>query len=223
MYKIIMHNQMSIDGAISGFPIDTATYYKIVNDFNPEMYLVGSDTALAGIKMFSKGSVEETEQDFVKPVDVHGDRRPYWVIPDTTGKLEGKLHHFRNYEHCRDVIVLASVETPQSYLQCLLERNYTTIISGEVKVDFQLAFQQLSELYKFERVLTDNGGVLSAVLFNKGLIDQVSLIVSPIITDKKNPKLFREIKLGKRVISLEPKEVKVLENKSIWMLMDVVR
>jgi hypothetical protein len=49
------------------------------------------------------------------------------------------------------------------------------------------------------------------------------LIVSPILTDKKNPKLFRELTLGKRVISLEPKNVKILENNCIWLLMDVVR
>jgi 2,5-diamino-6-(ribosylamino)-4(3H)-pyrimidinone 5'-phosphate reductase len=121
------------------------------------------------------------------------------------------------------VIILASVETPPSYLQYLKERNYTCIIAGKVKVDYPKAFLQLQESFAFETVLTDNGGVLSSVLFEKGLIDQLSLIVSPILTDKKNPKLFRELKLGKRVISLEPKEVKILENKCIWLLMDVVR
>jgi len=218
-----MHNQMSLDGAISGFPMDTGTYYKIVNDFKPEMYLVGSNTALSGIKMFSNGIAEETEKDFKKPIDIPGDNRPYWLIPDSTGKLEGLLHYFRNYEHCRDVIILASDETPESYVKYLKERNYTCIIAGEVKVDYHKAFHQLNQSFKFEKILTDDGGILSSVLFNKGLIDQLSLIVSPILTDKKNPKLFRELKLGKRVISLEPKEVKVLENKSIWMLMDVVR
>jgi 2,5-diamino-6-(ribosylamino)-4(3H)-pyrimidinone 5'-phosphate reductase len=223
MYKIIMHNQTSIDGAISGFPIDPGAYYKIVNDFKPEMYLVGSNTALSGIKMFAKSGVLESEKDFEKPVEKEGGNRPYWVIPDSTGKLEGLLHHFRRYEHCRDVIILASFETSPSYLQYLKERNYTTIIAGEVKVDYPKAFRQLQKSFSFETVLTDSGGVLSSVLFEKGLVDQLSLIVSPILTDKKNPKLFRELTLGKRVISLEPKNVKILENKCIWLLMDVVR
>ncbi len=223
MYKIIMHNQVSLNGAISGFQIDAGVYYKIVNDFKPEMYLIGSNTALSGIKMFSKGLSEETEKDFEKPAVVPNDQRPYWVIPDSEGKLENLLHVFRNYEHCRDVIILATDETPESYLRYLKERNYATIIAGEVKVDFRQAFEKLGEYYTIETVLTDSGGVLSSVLFNKGLIDQLSLIVSPILTDKKNPRLFRELKLGKRVISLEPKEVKILENNDIWLLLDVVK
>jgi 2,5-diamino-6-(ribosylamino)-4(3H)-pyrimidinone 5'-phosphate reductase len=215
MYKMIMHNQVSLNGAISGFQIDAGAYYKIVNDFKPEMYLVGSNTALSGIKLFSKGMAKEGEKDFRKPADVSGDQRPYWVIPDSEGKLEKLLHIFRNYEHCRDVIILATVETPASYLAYLKERNYTTIIAGEIKVDFQKAFKKLQERYNFDTVLTDSGGALSSVLFNKGLIDQLSLIVSPLLTDNKNPKLFRELKLGKRVISLKPIEVKILENNNI--------
>jgi len=121
------------------------------------------------------------------------------------------------------VIVLVSKETPDSYLQYLNDRQYTTIVSGEVKVDFKRAFNILEESFHFETILTDNGGLLSSVLFDKGLINQVSMIISPTLTDKKNPKLFRELKLGKRVISLEPTEVKILENKDIWLLLDVVK
>lgn len=223
MYKIIMHNQVSLDGAISGFQIDAGAYYSIVNSFKPGMYLVGSNTAKSGIKMFSKEIPEETEKDFKKPTPLPEDHRPFWVIPDSEGKLEGLLHIFRNYEHCRDVIILTSDEAPASYLQYLKHREYTTIIAGEVKVDFKKAFEKLEEIYPFKTMLTDNGGSLSSVLFDNGLIDQVSLIISPTLTDKKNPKLFRELKLGKRVISLEPKEVKLLENKNIWLLLDVVK
>ena len=218
-----MHNQVSLDGAISGFQIDMGTYYGIVNDFKPEMYLVGSNTARSGIKIFSQGNSDETKEDFIKPENISGDHRPFWVIPDSEGKLEGLLHIFRKYEHCRDVIVLVSKETPDSYLQYLNDRQYTTIVSGEVKVDFKRAFNILEESYNFETILTDNGGLLSSVLFDKGLINQVSMIISPTLTDKKNPKLFRELKLGKRVISLEPTEVKILENKDIWLLLDVVK
>jgi 2,5-diamino-6-(ribosylamino)-4(3H)-pyrimidinone 5'-phosphate reductase len=221
MSKIIMHNQVSLDGAISGFQIDMASYYGIVNSYGAEMYLVGSNTAKSGIYLFSEEIPAETDNDFLKPEPIQNDNRPFWAIPDTEGKLEGLLHVFRRYKHCRDVIVFVSLETPPSYLKYLKDRNYDFIIAGEVKVDFRKAIGELQKLHPFTTMITDNGGSLSAVLFDKGLIDQISLIISPALTDNKNPKLFRELKLGKRIIKLEPTKAEILANKDILLLLDV--
>lgn len=223
MPKIIMHNQISLDGAVSGFQIDPGTYYKILNAFNAEMYLVGSNTAISGIKTFTKIVSPEEPEDFEKPKTKADDKRPVWVIPDSEGKLQGLLHIFRRYEHCRDIIILVSLETPKSYLDYLDERNYTYLIAGEIKVDFKHAFQQLNQKFPFKTMVTDNGGTLSSILLEKSLIDQVSLIISPTLTGKKAPKLFRDLNLGKRVIKLNPVKVEMLESKDILMLFDVVK
>ena len=53
MPKVIIHNQVSLDGAIAGFQINPAEYYSIVNSFGAEMYQVVSETARSGIKHFS--------------------------------------------------------------------------------------------------------------------------------------------------------------------------
>lgn len=218
-----MHNQVSIDGAVSGFQIDPGAYYKILNSFNAEMYLVGSNTAISGIKMFTKNISPEKPEDFGKPKTKADDNRPVWVIPDSEGKLEGLLHIFRRNMHCRDIVVLVSLETPKTYLDYLDERNYSYLIAGEVKVDFKNALEQLNQKFPCETMVTDNGGTLSSILLEKSLIDQVSLIISPTLTGKKPPKLFRDLKLGKRVIKLNPVKVEMLESKDILMLFDVVK
>ena len=223
MYQIIMHNQVSLDGAVSGFQFDPAAYHRLMNSFNAGMYLVGSNTAKAGIKIFAKSLNRETEKDFKKPEKNLSNNAPYWVIPDSEGKLEGLLHIYRNYEHCRDVIILASEKTPESYLKYLEDRAYTTVIAGAVKVDFGKAFEQLNKIIPFETMITDNTGKLAGILLDHGLIRQISLTVTPVLTDKKNPKLFSQLKLGKRVISLNPKQVEVLENNDIRMVFDVSR
>ncbi len=223
MPKIIMHNQVSLDGAVSGFQIDPGAYYKILNSFNAEMYLVGSNTAISGIQTFTKHISPEEPEDFEKPKTKADDQRPVWVIPDSEGKLQDLLHILRRYEHCRDIIILVSLQTPTSYLDYLNERNYTYLIAGEVKVDFKNAIQQLHQKFPFDTMVTDNGGTLSNILLEKSLIDQVSLIVSPTLTGKKTPKLFRELKLGKRVIKLNPVKAELLESKDILMLFDVVK
>ena len=218
-----MHNQVSLDGAVSGFQIDPGGYYKILNSFNAEMYLVGSNTAISGIKTFTKIVSPEEPEDFEKPKTKADDTRPVWVIPDSEGKLQGLLHIFRRYEHCRDIVILVSLETPKSYLGYLDERNYTYLIAGEVKVDFKNAIQELAQKFPFETMVTDNGGTLSSILLEKSLIDQVSLIISPTLTGKKTPKLFRDLKLGKRVIKLNPVKTQLLESKDILVLFDVMK
>jgi 2,5-diamino-6-(ribosylamino)-4(3H)-pyrimidinone 5'-phosphate reductase len=223
MYQIIMHNQVSLNGAISGFQYNPSAYHKIMNGFKSDMYLVGSNAALHGMKHFMKETSPETPGDFKKPSAVPGDQRPYWVIPDSEGKLEGHLHAYRNFKHCRDIIILATAQTPDHYLQYLKERNYTTIIAGDVKVDFKNAFDQLHKIIPFDIILTDNNGSLSAVLLDQGLIDLVSLIISPVLTGKKQPVLFRHLRLGKRVIQLEPQKVELLDSNDIHLLMKIIK
>ena len=63
MPKVIIHNQVSVDGAITGFQINPAEYHTIVNSFDAQMYLVGSETALLGIKHFGKRNQPETPAD----------------------------------------------------------------------------------------------------------------------------------------------------------------
>ena len=223
MPKLIMHNQVSLDGAVSGFQVDPGLYYSIVNSFNADMYLVGSATARQGIRMFSRNVPAEEPADFEANTEDKIPTSPVWIFPDSTGRLEGLLHVYRRYEHCRDVIVLVTVETPKSYISYLEERNYKYYVCGEVKVDYRVAFEKISGDFSWETMITDNGGVLSAVLLENGMVDQISLIVSPTITGKKPPKLFRELKLGKRVIKLKPVKAEILESDDIMLLFDVVK
>lgn len=223
MPKLIMHNQVSLDGAVSGFQVDPGLYYSIVNSFNADMYLVGSATARQGIKMFSRNVPVEEPADFEANTENKNQKSPVWIFPDSTGRLEGLLHVYRRYEHCRDVIVLVTVETPKSYISYLEERSYKYYVCGEVKVNYRVAFEKISADFSWETMITDNGGVLSSVLLENGMVDQINLIVSPTLTGKKPPKLFRELKLGKRVIKLKPVKAEILESDDILLLFDVVK
>jgi 2,5-diamino-6-(ribosylamino)-4(3H)-pyrimidinone 5'-phosphate reductase len=194
-----------------------------MNNYHAEMYLVGSETALQGIKMFKKHLSPEEPSDFEPNPPGKDSGSPVWIFPDSTGKLEGFLHVYRRYEHCRDVVILVTVETPESFINYLKARKYKYYVCGEVKVDYKVAFEKLGTDFSWETMVTDNGGILSSILLENGMVDQVSLIVSPTLTGKKPPKLFRELKLGKRVIKLNPAKAEILESKDILLLFDVVK
>jgi 2,5-diamino-6-(ribosylamino)-4(3H)-pyrimidinone 5'-phosphate reductase len=201
--KIITHNAVSLDGSISGFTIDLEKYYAIVSSLKPDAMLVGSSTAKSGIEMYSDGIPDESNADFVKPRITPEDKRPYWVIPDHNGLLQGRLHIFRRFEYCKDVIILLTEKSPESYVKYLMERNYDVIISGHEDVDLNHSLGILARKYDCKTVVTDSGGNLNKALLEAGLVDEISLIISPVLVDQKHLKLFRGLNLTKKPIQME--------------------
>jgi 2,5-diamino-6-(ribosylamino)-4(3H)-pyrimidinone 5'-phosphate reductase len=205
--KIITHNAVSLDGAIAGFSIDLEKYYAVAGSLQPDAMLVGSSTAKAGIEMYSDGIPDESHSDFVKPRITAEDKRPYWVIPDSHGLLQGRLHIFRRFEQCKDIIILLSEKSPESYVKYLMERNYDVIISGHEDVDLKKSLEVLANKYDCRIVMTDSGGNLNKALLEEGLVDEISLIINPVLVDQRHPKLFRSLSLPQKPIQLELQEI----------------
>ena len=201
--KIITHNAISLDGSISGFIIDLEKYYAVAGSYHPDAMLVGSSTAKSGIEMYSDSIPDERHADFVKPRITADDKRPYWVIPDSNGLLQGRLHIFRQFEHCKDVIILLSEKSPESYVKYLMERNYDVIISGHEDIELKKSLEILANKYDCKVVMTDSGGNLNKALLEEGLVDEISLIINPTLVDGHHPKLFRNLSLASRPIQLE--------------------
>ena len=131
--EIIIHNSISLDGSLTGFMPDMGLHYKIAGGYSPEVHLIGSETIIAGTKMFGEEIPAETPDDFNAPK--RDPALPWWVIVDSGGRLKGILHTCRRFEYCRDVILLISESTPPDYLEHLKERNYRYIVAGKKKVE----------------------------------------------------------------------------------------
>lgn len=201
--KVITHNAVSLDGAISGFSLDLEKYYAVAGSFRPDAMLVGSSTAKSGIEMYSDGIPDESPSDFIKPKIGSEDGRPFWVIPDHNGLLQGRLHVFRRFEHCRDVIILLSEKSPESYVKYLMERNYDVIITGHDEVDLKRSLEILAGKYDCRVVMTDSGGNLNNALLEEGLVDEISLLINPVLVGQRHVKLFRGLELSQKPIKLD--------------------
>jgi len=191
MPKVVVHNSISLDGSLTGFEPNMELHYKIVGNYRPELYLVGSNTVKTGIELYG-GVPPEEESDFKKPIKDAA--LSFWVIPDTKGSLKGVLHYCRRYEFCKDVVVLVSEKTPKDYFEYLKERNYDFLVVGEKQVDLPKALEGLSEKYEATRIVADTGRILSNLLLEQNLVSQISLLVHPMVIGSKAYNMFGNLR-----------------------------
>ena len=210
--KVIIHNSISLDGSLTNFEPNMGLHYKIAASYNPNAHLIGSNTIEAGIELYEDEVPMEEEKDFRKPE--RDKSLPYWVIPDTRGRLKGLLHTCRRFEFCRDVIILVSKTTPKEYLEYLTKREYAYHILGEKHVDLEKTLTLLSSEYKVRRVLTDTGRILGNLLIEQGCVSELSLLVHPVIVGKKSYNIFGNINNN---ISLKLLKKEFFRRGYIWL------
>jgi 2,5-diamino-6-(ribosylamino)-4(3H)-pyrimidinone 5'-phosphate reductase len=209
--EIIIHNSVSIDSSLTGFMPDMALHYKIAGEYKPDAHLIGSRTIIVGNEMFGEGIPEEVPADFEQPD--RSDSLPWWIIVDSGGRLKGMLHTCRRFEYCRDVIVLISESTPVNYLEHLRDRNYHFIIAGKEKVDLNLAIDILREKFGIRRILTDTGRILGNILITAGMVNEISLLVHPVIVGEKCYPMFSDITKNS---DLKLVKSETYENGCVW-------
>ena len=211
--KVILHNSLSLDGSLTGFEPNMELHYRIAGMFKPEVHLIGSNTITAGIELYGTGVPPEKPSDFQKPK--RNKKLPSWVIIDSKGKLQGLLHTCRQFEQVREVILLVSQTTPKRYLRYLDERQYEYHIVGKDSVDLSEALALLAKTYQVKTIVTDTGRILGNLLLNQGLVDEISLLVHPVIVGKTAYPMFSDINknLDGTLVKCEQ-----LEKHYIWLL-----
>lgn len=212
--RIVIFNQVSLDGSVAGFDTDPALFYGILSELAPDIHLIGSITAVAGIDSSYDEIPDETEDDMKAPPAPEGEVP--WVIVDTTGVLMGKLHLYRRSEYCSDPVVVVSKSTPGEYIQYLKERGYRIIESGEEKADLLTLPEKLVAEFGGEKIFVDSGGVLSSLLLEEGAVQEVNILISPTIVGGDFQKIFETIEV-ESPIKLTFKDAGMVEGGNIFL------
>jgi 2,5-diamino-6-(ribosylamino)-4(3H)-pyrimidinone 5'-phosphate reductase len=207
---------MSLDGSLTGFQPDMGVHYQIAGSYKAQANLIGSNTVKSGVELFGQGNVSEEKSDFEKPE--RDGKLPYWVLIDSGAVLKGLLHICRRFEYCRDVVLLVSESTSKDYLTYLKERNYDYYVVGKEHVDLRNTLELLSDKLKAKKVLVDSGRILGNLLVEQGLVDELSLLVHPVIVGEKAYSIFGNIK---QAPILKLKKQEQLENGLVWLVYKV--
>lgn len=185
--RVILHNAVSLDGRINGFPIDLNQYYELTATWNEDATLAGSQTFLSA----ESEAPPEDESAFLPPEVDPNDHRPLLVIPDSRGRIR-TWHYLRSLPYWRHFVALCSENTPKDYLNYLKERHLDCIIAGEDRVNLREALEELNLRYGVKVVRVDAGGTLNGLLLRQRLVNEVSLLIYPSLVGGETPSsIFR--------------------------------
>lgn len=191
--RVIMFNTISVDGSIKDYELDIGLHYEVADKIKADAHLIGSETARTGVESFTEKVPPENPSDFNKPIIKEDETKPFWVLVDSKGKLKGMLHVYRRSCYCKDIIVIVTSKTPEDYINYMKERNFNMVVAGDENIDFKLALDKLAMYFGVRTVLTDSGGALTSVLLSEGLVDELALLISPVIVGKDATNLFRTL------------------------------
>ena len=215
--KLILHNSISLDGSLTQFIPNMHLHYQIASKYHPEAHLIGSHTIKVGIALYGESVPPEDARDFQQPQ--RDSTLPYWVVIDSHATLQGVLHTCRRFELCRDIIILITEQTPSTYIQHLKVRQYAYHIVGETHVDLPRALDVLTNTYQVQTLLADTGMILGNLLLNQGLVNELSLLIHPVIVGTQSYPIFANIDTPLQLTFLKHE---MISAGYVWLVYDVL-
>lgn len=186
---VICHILQSIDGRISGkFFGDPAVvslskeYGKLSASFKADAIVYGSATAN---RLFIHDAQPEptpvtNDMGDVRTDFVRADANQYIVVLDPHARLGWSEGHVER-SGVRRVIELLSASVPNEVLAYYRAHDVAYIIAGEQQLDLPLALEKLAKQYGMRRIVLQGGGAADAQFAAADLIDEISLVVAPVI------------------------------------------
>jgi riboflavin-specific deaminase-like protein len=134
------------------------------------------------------------------------------VTLDPAGRIPP---HYRILDGTARTLVGVSAATPGDYLELLAERGVEAVSCGEERVDLPGFFAALAAR-GLRDVLVEGGGRLNRILLDQGLVDEVNVLVMPVVLDSASVNLFEGGEETLRRLRLAGCE-RVGESEFVWL------
>jgi riboflavin biosynthesis pyrimidine reductase len=224
MPYVICHMMSSIDGKItdggSVFDDSMKVYDEIHCQYAAEAWMCGRKT----MEMFAS-DLSEKLPDLYQEVSGYDyiakqKNENFTITADTKGSLRWMNNTIIgfNKNFINHLIILVAINTPKPYLQYLQSKGISYLFAGENEIDFKIAFSKLKEKFGINKLLLEGGGLINGSVLDQGLINEISLIVLPIVVNNsKTPALFESERPQINKAKFKLKQFKELENDAIWL------
>lgn len=189
---IVCHMLSSLDGrSTSGtekwiFGDYQTLYDQLHASYNAQAWMCGRTT----MEMHAESanmpleSIEKDlpEGDFIAP---HSETN-FSIAVDTKGALRWRSNTITlQFEKPLDhhLVVIITQNTPKEYLAFLRSKGISYIFGGPNSINFTETFSKLKELFGIERMLLEGGAVLNGSIIPTGLIDEISILLVPMVVN----------------------------------------
>jgi 2,5-diamino-6-(ribosylamino)-4(3H)-pyrimidinone 5'-phosphate reductase len=174
--KVIIFDNISLDGRIDGFNIDDELYYRVANEWSLDAVLMSNNTVL---KKFQSKNGNKNEDTDYKVEEINKiDNRPLLVVPDSQGKIR-IWDEVLKTQFFKDILVLCSRSTPKEYLDFLEERYIKFMVIGYDEVNLGTALEELNIQFGVKNLRVESGGKLNGLLLRDDLVDEVCVLIYP--------------------------------------------
>jgi 2,5-diamino-6-(ribosylamino)-4(3H)-pyrimidinone 5'-phosphate reductase len=171
---VVAHVAVSIDGATVGFDPDVARFYELARTWDEDVTLTGADTILAQ---------ERALRDAPRPGPAVN--APLLAVVDSRARVR-EWQALRDVGHWSAVLALRCRDSRASPADAAEQ-----LVVGVERVDLGQALDALGTRPGVRTVRVDSGGGLVGPLLDRGLVDEVSLLVHPVLVgDASAPRWY---------------------------------
>lgn len=202
---VICHMVTSIDGKVTGDFLYTKScgkatdiYYEINRDYHADAYACGRVTmegSFTGGWYPDLSEYKSVHHDIARKMDfIVDDLCGFYAIAfDPHGKLGWKSNRIVDDDPGYGGAQIIEVLTEQvdlRYLGYLEEMEIPYIFAGETEIDVELALFKLKNIIGVEKLLLEGGSILNGAFAEKDVIDEINLVVAPVVASTEDKPLF---------------------------------
>ena len=221
---VICHMVTSIDGKVTGDFLYgqkgtevSETYYEINRRLKGDAFACGGVTMERSFTNGYRPDLSAFENADVPNGDYVAMKHNYYAVSfDTCGRVgwtECKIHDADpGYDDCHIIEVLTE-KTPREMLAYYRSIGVSYIFAGEESIDVKLALNKLYSIFGIKKLLIEGGSVINGAFQREGLIDELSLVVAPIVASGNDKPLFME----SIVSEFSLKSAETMCDGSVWL------
>ena len=199
---IICHILSALDGKITGAFMETEAnrnanreFGRIREEYQAQAWLYGTTTTkeFTGFRKPDLSLLSEEVPDGDYVAETGWDL--YYVSLDTLGEIAWDSGIYKRAGRPDShIIEILTEKTPSTYRAYLRKQGVSYILAGVDTLDCKAAAQELKSLFGIGKMLICGGGTVNWSFLSQGVVDELSLLLSPVADgDPNTPTIFERM------------------------------